>query len=158
MTKEEIKDLIASKIAGQGSAVDAGSALPQILNAIIDSIGEGGGGTPTYVLDFRNETTGMSAISYLATGSGDNPVSVEDFEANTGISEETAIALMSGKYVCLYDGNEVYLINAYFYGEDPFNSGIVGMFSFSNQTRGNNTPEIIVRYSEGVGFSFGPDI
>lgn len=40
MNKEQIKDLIASKIAGQGSAVDAGSALPDILNAIIDSIPE----------------------------------------------------------------------------------------------------------------------
>lgn len=44
MTKQEIKDLVALKIAGQGSAVDAGSALPQILDAIVDAIGEGGGG------------------------------------------------------------------------------------------------------------------
>lgn len=36
MTAQEIKDLIASKIAGQGSAVDAGSALPEILNAIVE--------------------------------------------------------------------------------------------------------------------------
>ena len=40
MTKQEIKDLIASKIAGQGSAVDAGSALQEILNGIIDAIPE----------------------------------------------------------------------------------------------------------------------
>lgn len=162
MTTQEIKDLIAQKIAGQGSAVDAGSALPQILNAIVDAIGEGGGGTSTstYVLDFYNETTDMAAISYLTNGSGDNPVSVEDFEANTGISKETAIALMSGKYVRLYDGrDQVYLINAYFYGEstDPEDPGIGGEFTFSNQTRGNASPEIIVRYREGVGFTFGPD-
>lgn len=37
MNKEQIKDLIASKIAGQGSAVDAGSALPDILNGIVDA-------------------------------------------------------------------------------------------------------------------------
>lgn len=36
MTKEEIKALIDAKIAGQGSAVDAGSALPAILNGILD--------------------------------------------------------------------------------------------------------------------------
>lgn len=36
-TKDELKDLIASKIAGQGSAVDAGSALPEILSAIVDA-------------------------------------------------------------------------------------------------------------------------
>ena len=40
MNTNEIKQLIASKIAGQGSAVDAGSALPQILNGITDKVGE----------------------------------------------------------------------------------------------------------------------
>lgn len=38
MTKEEIKQLIANKIAGQGSAIDAASVLPDILNGILDSI------------------------------------------------------------------------------------------------------------------------
>lgn len=36
MTKEEIKALIDAKIAGQGSAVDVGSALPAILNGILE--------------------------------------------------------------------------------------------------------------------------
>lgn len=38
MTTEELKNLIASKIAGQGSAVDAGSALPKILNGLVDAV------------------------------------------------------------------------------------------------------------------------
>lgn len=38
MTKEEIKQLIADKIAGKGSAIDAASVLPDILNGILDSI------------------------------------------------------------------------------------------------------------------------
>ena len=38
MNKEQIKDLIASKIAGQGSAVDAGNALPEILNGLVEII------------------------------------------------------------------------------------------------------------------------
>lgn len=38
MTKDEIKALVAAKIAGQGSAIDAASVLPAILNGIIDSI------------------------------------------------------------------------------------------------------------------------
>lgn len=46
MTTQEIKDLIASKIAGQGSMVDIGGALPTILKEIVDAIGEGGGGAP----------------------------------------------------------------------------------------------------------------
>lgn len=38
MTTTDIKNLIASKIAGQGSAVDAGSALPEILNGIVEAL------------------------------------------------------------------------------------------------------------------------
>ena len=37
MSKEQLKELIATKIAGQGNAVDAGSALPEILSALLDS-------------------------------------------------------------------------------------------------------------------------
>lgn len=36
MTTQEIKDLIASKIAGQGNQVDSGGKLAEILNAIVD--------------------------------------------------------------------------------------------------------------------------
>lgn len=38
MTKEELKALIDAKIAGQGSAVDTGGALPAILSGILDLI------------------------------------------------------------------------------------------------------------------------
>lgn len=36
MTKEQIQALINAKIAGQGSAVDVGGALPSILSEILD--------------------------------------------------------------------------------------------------------------------------
>lgn len=39
MTPEELKALVAAKIAGQGTNVDAGGGLPEILNGIIDLIG-----------------------------------------------------------------------------------------------------------------------
>lgn len=39
MTKEEIKDLITAKIAGQGNQVDIGGALATILNEIVDGMG-----------------------------------------------------------------------------------------------------------------------
>lgn len=39
MTTQEIKDLIASKIAGQGTMVDVGGALPTILKEIVDALG-----------------------------------------------------------------------------------------------------------------------
>lgn len=38
MTINEIRALIAQKIAGQGSMVDAGGGLPAILNALCDAI------------------------------------------------------------------------------------------------------------------------
>ena len=38
MTKNEIKALIASKLAGQGTNIDAASVLPSILEGIIDLI------------------------------------------------------------------------------------------------------------------------
>lgn len=40
MTTEQIKDLIASKIAGQGNQVDSGGALSTILDAIVDSVAD----------------------------------------------------------------------------------------------------------------------
>lgn len=39
MTKQEIKELVSKKIAGQGSQVDIGGALAEILNGIIDIAG-----------------------------------------------------------------------------------------------------------------------
>lgn len=40
MTKEQLKELVATNIAGQGNQVDTGSTLPAILNGIIDKMGE----------------------------------------------------------------------------------------------------------------------
>lgn len=44
MTPEEIKNLIDQKIAGQGTMVDVGGALPTILKEIVDMASQGGGG------------------------------------------------------------------------------------------------------------------
>lgn len=37
MTKEELKNLVATKISGQGNQVDLGNALTTILNELIDT-------------------------------------------------------------------------------------------------------------------------
>lgn len=47
MTAEEIKNLIDQKIAGQGTMVDVGGALPTILKEIVDMAGSPA--APTYV-------------------------------------------------------------------------------------------------------------
>lgn len=53
MNKEEIKSLISAKIAGQGNQVDAGGALDEILNAIVDAIPESGSGDGLIVKRFE---------------------------------------------------------------------------------------------------------
>lgn len=40
MDAQQIKDLIASKIAGQGNQVDSGGALSTILDAIVDAVAD----------------------------------------------------------------------------------------------------------------------
>lgn len=57
MTKEEVKALIKAKIEGQGSAIDAASVLPAILNGILDLIDGGGGGTSDAVQYIPQELT-----------------------------------------------------------------------------------------------------
>lgn len=42
MTKEQLKDLVAKRILGQGNQVDVGSTLPLVLNGIIDKLVEAG--------------------------------------------------------------------------------------------------------------------
>lgn len=42
MTTQEIKDLVAAKIAGQGNQVDLGNALSDIINSLCDLIDAGG--------------------------------------------------------------------------------------------------------------------
>lgn len=66
MTKEEIKALVAERIAGQGDQVDIGGALAEILDEIVDLAGEGGGGSGSVLkmeTDLSTLTSGV-ALSY----------------------------------------------------------------------------------------------
>lgn len=66
MTKEEIKALIAERIAGQGDQVDIGGALAEVLDEIVDLAGEGGGGSGSVLkmeTDLSTLTSGV-ALSY----------------------------------------------------------------------------------------------
>lgn len=57
MTTQQIKDLIAQTIAGQGNQVDSGGKLAEILNAIVDAVEQGGGSEPLVIpsSEFLNE-------------------------------------------------------------------------------------------------------
>lgn len=56
MNKEQIKAKISAGIAGQGSAIDAGSVLPAILEGILDLIPETPAPTPVEPLEVTDIT------------------------------------------------------------------------------------------------------
>lgn len=70
MTPEEIKTLIDQKIAGQGTMVDVGGALPTILKEIVDMAGQGGGGAfvPLAITTPEEATTGTKEEVATALG------------------------------------------------------------------------------------------
>lgn len=79
MTKQEIQALIDAKIAGQGSAVDTGGALPAILSAIIGLIPDSPA-VPAHIIqgdDLLQSTADSPLASWLTT----HNVSLEDWEA-----------------------------------------------------------------------------
>ena len=83
MTKEEIKTLINTKIAGQGTNVDGGGALATVLNEIIDAIPEGGGGIEPIILRYKVQL--QEEDSPIITPDESNPQFSEikeAFEAN----------------------------------------------------------------------------
>ena len=90
MTKEEIKALIAEKIAGQGNQVDSGGALADILNGIIDSIPQV---LPPTTLDFTLPESTLGNVS------------AEEMAQGLGITVGELKGLMLGQYVAVRDSN-----------------------------------------------------
>ena len=79
MNKQQILTEISVKIAGQGSAVDAGSALPGILSSITNLIPESGGGDePLDVADIstlsNEQVANLNVGDLVAAGSEDKEV------------------------------------------------------------------------------------
>lgn len=78
MTKQEIKDLVAAKLVGQGNQVDLGSALPAILDGIIDLIRDP---APSEVLVVKNtdliaDTPDWQTYSIIKVDFGDGFVTI----------------------------------------------------------------------------------
>lgn len=87
MTKEEIKALVASKIEGQGTNLDAASVLPTILNWIIDNMPEGEIPVAT------EETVGGLKVGAITEGK-DNGLA----NFSTGMDEQGRIGLRTLSY------------------------------------------------------------
>ena len=126
MTTDEIRALIAQKIAGQGSAVDVGGGLPTILNAICDALDAipapyelpvasdntlGGIKTGEIGLTYAKDNSVMPvALSVQVTGipaekilkintfSSKNNATREEVLTTLGIESAELDALMDGKY------------------------------------------------------------
>ena len=95
MTKEEIKALVAAKIAGQGSAIDAASVLPTILDAIVDAIPEvTPAPTPAEMLDALTLKSSLD----LPVWGGSDMTKAEASEL-MGISEDDLDNLFSGAFL-----------------------------------------------------------
>lgn len=96
MTKDEIKALVAAKIAGQGSAIDAASVLPTILDAIVDAIPEvTPAPTPAEMLD---ALTLNSSVDFV-TGEVENKSGAEMASALGFQSVTDLYNLFAAKYI-----------------------------------------------------------
>ena len=92
MTKEEIKALVNAKIAGQGSAVDVGSALPAILNGILELAASGGERTVIECTETFERKSAQYALERIKING--NPVSsIEDIKR--AISPNTIVTIPS---------------------------------------------------------------
>lgn len=127
MTKEEIKALVAAKIAGQGSAIDSASVLPTILDAIIDIIPSGG--------------YSKQIVMNIGSGSLFEDKTAEEAAEILGITNEAFEKLIAGEYCsALLKGAAVsYLVtvendgnNVYFFSGDAGGFGCSYSLSYSN--------------------------
>lgn len=90
MDAQQIKELIASAIAGQGNQVDTGGKLADILNAIVDMAGQGGGGENTVLLLPNTYSTDTNAV---ASGT------FEEIAEAFGITADQVEGLFNGNYL-----------------------------------------------------------
>ena len=110
MTLEQIKNLIQQKIAGQGSAIDAASVMPEILNGICD------------IVEDISEEVGNSVLEVSWPNSGTHEgLSKSDLCTTLGITEQEFDDLLAGKYNMVHDtfGADIY----YICGGRVFNDG-----------------------------------
>ena len=127
MTIQEIRDMVAKKIAGQGTMVDVGGGLPAILNAICDAIE---GVSPKVVTsgnnwdELRDGQYGTKAL--LASALSIPESSVDDLQSCdelklTDISLRRTIAMGAGEGFVLFGGTD----GAYNYGYSVIVSGFI---------------------------------
>ena len=93
MTKEEIQALIDAKIAGQGSAVDVGGALPAILSEILNLATAPKKPVILTVVSLVEDGTAQDALNALQIN-GQNPT----FDELAALDYSNVVILNSGQY------------------------------------------------------------
>lgn len=140
MNAQEIRSLIEQKIAGQGTNVDAGGALPLILEALVDAL----------------EESKPVVIEILDTGLTTEPIS--DFLENMKIDGEPAteekllsLSLEKGPIICKCGGDILNVIYLY-----SVSSGDARQFAFvAGGTDIAGQPNIGGSYSLNIDFITG---
>lgn len=116
MTIEEIKQLIAEKIAGQGSAVDAASILPTVLNGILAAIPE--------LAPIAEAVDGLREdLKYYIASQYFDTFRLSDYASGVEITEELAQKICAGS-IFYVDDNE--LAGKPFHKVPPFTFGETG--------------------------------
>ena len=133
MNAQEIRSLIEQKIAGQGTNVDAGGALPAILEALVDAV------TPV-------------VIEILNIGLTNEPISefLENMKINGELATEEkllSLSLEKGPIICK-SHNDTLNVIYYCSISDDNERG----FAFAAGGTDNNTG---VRYSLKIDFKRG---
>lgn len=125
MTKEEILSLVNEKIAGQGTAVDAGGALAPILSAIVDLL-------PSETIEA--DIAGLKKKAEFIEMQLPSPdtYSLSDFLAQTGITETVLQELISGQHAGIQDTSESRIL-AFVANEIPSNTGYFARPGYAGQ-------------------------
>ena len=179
MTKQEIQALIDAKIAGQGSAVDAGGALPKILTEILNAAfaganvqsdwDENDNADPSFI---KNKPTIPAAQVQSDWTQADNTkvdfiknkptldfVPYVDFGETLVMGEHTANELMATgaiKYSGSWFFRETSLDNTLLsWIRSAFGDVVDGIFGVWQNSRTEDTHYIIVGYWDGTSSQLG---
>ena len=148
MTPEQIKTLIDQKIAGQGSMVDVGGALPTILKEIVDMAGQGGGGgsdvKPIIITDEPSAEM-TTAIQLAAIGITPSEIAAAAEGKRTGVIMHTSgerVAFQPITNASSFPEDENYSIS--FYNQE-FNASGEPTYCFGYKIDINGTSATVTR-------------
>lgn len=121
MTKAEIIALIAARIEGQGTSVDASSVLPSILNGIIGLIDDVAAEIPS-VPSASDNLASLTCVSEADSFSDATDLTAEEAAEALGISEDDLASLFEGSFIRLS-----YADGASFLGVDSASASSVSL-------------------------------